>query len=212
MSDIHHAIDNDNHHQLQLLLNMGHRVKDRVENGKSLMHLTAYWNSIKCAQVLLKNGADVDPELENDGGTPLFIAILRSKREISEWLIENNANVNAAYHRFPPVFDYQMESILILAIKNNMYDTAKLLIEKGAIVDHLVENTTALMEAVKVRSMNFVNLLIENKVVDIYNHMGENARKLARKSGYTEIMEVLKLADTDPYKFSSSRRLKRHTC
>jgi len=77
----------------------------------------------KVIKLLLEYGADIDAETTS-GVTPLMMAIAASNTEIAEMLILH-ANINAGD-----------ETALMTAVWHNRIDIVKLLIEKGADVNH----------------------------------------------------------------------------
>ena len=92
------------------------------------LHAAALSNACEIAEVLLKNGADVNAE--GDGGDmPLHYAALSNAYEVAEVLLKNGADVNAKGNvgRTP----------LHVAALSNAYEVAEVLLENGAKVKAL---------------------------------------------------------------------------
>lgn len=72
-----------------------------------------------------------------DGDTPLNLAVFFGKIEITNWLIQNGADVNK----------YGVCSIspLMRAYQNNQIDTARLLLSHGAVMEDLTEVSSGLI-------------------------------------------------------------------
>ncbi|XP_024936359.1 uncharacterized protein LOC112493618 [Cephus cinctus] len=81
---------------LELLVENGADVNLRNHRGQTALHLAARAHALECVEVLLRKGGS-DPNVEdNDGRTPLHLALGRSllAYDISDCLITWKANVN----------------------------------------------------------------------------------------------------------------------
>ena len=85
------SIKQDNEDELTLVLehgvNLEHKVKD-----KTLLHLCAVNNANDCLLLLISRGADTDP-LDNDGSTPLALAISNGSKKTAINLVELGAEI-----------------------------------------------------------------------------------------------------------------------
>lgn len=112
------------------MLKYGAEVNARTDNGVSpLMFAVDSHNpkeketSVKIAQVLIENGADVKL-FDMHGTTPIYTAAQNGIIECVQLFLQNDANVNARTSDFSrPIH---------AALANGYYNIAKLLIENGA--------------------------------------------------------------------------------
>lgn len=111
-------------HQQAFVAEMGRipypdRVNDR---GETDLHIAALHNNHEMAEMLLKQGADVNAQ-DNDGRTPLYIAALYNNHEIAEMLLKHGANVNAkSKYGNTPLYNAELF---------NAYETASVLRRYG---------------------------------------------------------------------------------
>lgn len=68
-------------------------VNAKDDDGYTPLHRAAYGNNMKCAELLLSRGADVDTRT-NDGWQPLHSAALWNCADAAELLIHNGAELN----------------------------------------------------------------------------------------------------------------------
>ncbi|UKZ96458.1 uncharacterized protein TrAFT101_011247 [Trichoderma asperellum] len=93
------------------------------ENGSMLLHKIGKRTSVSMVKTLVESKAPIDRE-DQDGYTPLAIAINKGNEAVAKYLIEFGASVN--------IFDPRFGSILHLACANGSLDLVKLVIEAGA--------------------------------------------------------------------------------
>ncbi len=117
---------NGNTGRMKLLLALGADVNE-LECPTALcftpLVAAAAANQSEAVQMLIANGADVNKKLKR-GQTALMIASFHGDTEMVRLLISSGADVNA---------DYEGNTALSWAKQNGHEDTAKLLIEAGAI-------------------------------------------------------------------------------
>ena len=78
----------------ELLNNTPALVNVKNEGRQTPLHLAAYYGYKEIIQLLLANGAEVDPR-DNDGRTPLHQMVPRCVRpDVAEVLLENGATIN----------------------------------------------------------------------------------------------------------------------
>jgi len=89
---ITNAIEKDDEEELTMILDHGVKVDYKNEEGKSLLHLCAEYNSKSCLYFLISRGANT--ELTNtEGSTPLIVAIEAGNNKVATSLIELGANI-----------------------------------------------------------------------------------------------------------------------
>jgi len=92
--------------------------------GEYPLYKASKTNQFELVELLIKNGAKPDRGFYSE----LYEAIKNKKEKMAKFLIDNNAKIN-----------YQnaitLQTNLSMALKNNMYDIAKILIQKGAYAD-----------------------------------------------------------------------------
>ncbi len=187
MSKLRQAIENDNPHQFQLLLDMGHDVNEKDEDGNSLLHLAARFNACGCIPLLIQKGLDIQKR-NSLRKTPIEIAVENKfKKFISTLLIEleiidknfikdnklimlpvkNNASeILKEFLKHGADIEernWHGQTPLFIAAENDAAEVAELLIKKGANVNSKdKEGKTALFFAVKESALKTTKLLIEN--------------------------------------------------
>ena len=140
----------------------------------------------------VRNLMDRDPSLVNsyspDGFTPVALAAYLGQKEVTEYLLEKGANVNAMAKNatgFTP---------LTGAIANNHLEISKILVKRGADVNHRYEGgVSPLMEASLNGSLELVRFLLENgadstaKTAD-----GKTPMSFAKEKNHVEVVEALR--------------------
>ena len=74
-----------------------------------LLHITALYNHLEVAELLIEYGADVNAKA-NNGRTPLHFASAKNNNEIARLLISKGADVNAKRNDGLTPFDEANES------------------------------------------------------------------------------------------------------
>ena len=92
---MHNAVWGDKVHELEKLHKKGGDLNVKGAWDRTLLHKSAeYFGGPKCAEYLLKHGADVDPR-DREGATPLHYAATHGSEDVAVLLIEHQADVNA---------------------------------------------------------------------------------------------------------------------
>ena len=139
----------------------------------------------------LRRLIDQDPSLVNsyspDGFTLVALAAYMGQKEVTEYLLEKGANVHAIARNttgFTP---------LTGAIANNHVEISKILVKKGADVNHRYEGgVSPLMEASQNGNLELVRFLLDNgadptaKTVD-----GKTPMAFAKEKNHVEVIEAL---------------------
>lgn len=140
--------------------------KCKSQSGLSLLHYAAGMGNFEMTEFLINSKNLNINEKDEDGNSPLFIAVLRNKENIVRLLILNEAEINIKN-------DKGQTPLLLCSLLG--YETiAKLLIKNGADVNIQDEQgNTPLHMAVNKKNKNMVKLLIKNKAnVFIKNNLG----------------------------------------
>ena len=166
--------------KVKLLVASGANVNGSLRNGIRALHTAAERGNIDVVAFLLDQNADVNA-LAEDGGdrTPLDFAIIKGHKKVVEQLLvagaertlhadvalgnleevkaafANGADVNQAFSG-----DYAPQ-LIHTAIKFEQTEMLKLLIAKGADVDAVMMDESALHQAVEERSVPLVKILLD---------------------------------------------------
>ena len=96
---------------------------DREGADNTPLHAAALSNAYAAAEVLLRNGADINAK-EDDGGTPLHAAALSNACAVAEVLLQNGADINAK--------EDDGGTPLYAAAWSNAYAAVEVLLQNGA--------------------------------------------------------------------------------
>jgi ankyrin repeat protein len=120
------AVKEDRPEMVNLLIRCGANV-DRPNNDNDTPLMTAVKaNNPYMVAVLLQHGADVEKPDEQTGETPLAYAAIEGYTEIIEVLLDGKADIEQLYHD---------STALMLAAGYGRFDTVKLLVRHGAIIN-----------------------------------------------------------------------------
>jgi ankyrin repeat protein len=156
----------------------------KVEVPDIPIHEAVLFGNIEAVKQHLAAGTDVNAKEEEEGMTPLIVAVGEGHKKIIELLIANGADVNAKSDMGTP---------LHLAAGFGHNEIAKLLIAKGAEVDakDWEEGMTPLILAVADGYKKIIELLIANGAdVNAQSEMGTPLH-LATNFGRNEIAKLL---------------------
>ncbi|EAY01266.1 hypothetical protein TVAG_027340 [Trichomonas vaginalis G3] len=78
---------------LEYFLSHGANINEKIEYGKTALHIAAKNNRKEIAEVLILHGANIN-EKDEFGETALHIAAWKDSKEIAEFLISHGANIN----------------------------------------------------------------------------------------------------------------------
>jgi ankyrin repeat protein len=129
-----------------LLLSRGAAVNARSTNGATPLCHAAKRGHMAMVELLLANGADMD--LKEFDMTPLYMAIMRGKYEMANYLIEKGSSVN--------------NGELAAAARAGQKDIALTLMERGADVNQVTGGTCALILASSNGDLEMVQFLVEH--------------------------------------------------
>jgi len=132
----------------------GNVTKDELEASKGLLHAVASKGFLKCTQVLVQKGADINGA-RKDGYTPLQAAAAGGQAVVCDFLISKGANVNA-------VIKENGFTCVALSVRAGALETTRLLLNAGANVDTPdKEGITPLWAAVNDNKRDLAKLLLE---------------------------------------------------
>lgn len=166
--------------------------KKSYNPSKNLLNAVKGQSRVLVMQALAEKA---NPNLvTNDGIHLLNLAIETGNIEIVSKLIENGADVNASNL-------INTDYALLIAIKNNHHQIAKLLIRKGAQVN-FNNRPSPLKYAIEAKMKDVVELLIfKNAELEWNKKFGQNAYELSK----TYLPEIIPLLETA--QFTSSKGL-----
>lgn len=167
--------------------------------GDTLLHIVAGYTGWESQapniDLLLEKGADLEAQ-DNDGQTPLIVAIQSQRFETVRYLLERGADLEAK--------DRHGQTPLILAAQKCIPETVNLLLEKGADPESKDNyGQTALMVAVWKSTPATVKLLLEKGAsLEARDNNGHTPLVIAVRSGTIENVEILLQRGADPQALS----------
>jgi ankyrin repeat protein len=196
----------------QLLATNPALASSKAKNGVSAILLALYYGHQDIAQAIAakKGGLDIfeasvlgkleqvknligqDRALVDtyspDGFTPVALAAYLGQKSVTEYLIENGANVNAIAKNATGF------TALTGAVANNHVEIAKILVKRGANVNHRYEGgVSPLMEACLNGNLELVNFLLENGADPTAKTKDEKTPlTFAKEKNHGEVVESLK--------------------
>jgi len=183
---LHLAVRNDNELMVDYLL--VYEADPNAAGGRDRstpMHLCAYHGYVKCATALIKAGADLEAKNE-EGYTPLRLAIDREQVDFALWLLEKNSvNVNCV--------DDLGETLLTYAVRINKESLIDFLLDGGAAADMVDDrNLSPCMVAARADNSEIIRMLIlRGAGVDAKNSDGKTALHFAASSGSANAAQTL---------------------
>ncbi len=184
---LHIVAQNGNLEILKILLNSPDIRMNQTKTGdETALFIASLNHRPQIVAALLNSGANVN-KADQDGWTPLHIAIYGGYVDVIDLLLETNMiDVNAL-----TTLDM---SPLHLAILMNSTKTAHDLLHRGADVNQIdCQGSTALYMAISQRNLDMMNILLKSPDIDVNGVCGCGYTPLyvAAQYGYLEIVEVL---------------------
>ncbi len=187
-------------------------ANSKAKNGVSVILLALYHGHRNIAQTIatkrheldifeasvlgkleqVKNLIDQNPSLVNsyspDGFTPVALSSYLGQKEPTEYLIDKGANVNATAKNATGF------TALTGAITNNHVEISKILVKRGASVNHRYEGgVSPLMEASLIGNVELVNFLLANGAdPNAKTGDGKTPLTFAKEKNHGEVVEALK--------------------
>ena len=172
-------------------------------NLNLLLHIVAWWGHDKVAEILLKNGAEVDAT-ENDGWTSLHIVAWGGYDKVAEILLKNGAKVNAT--------ENDGWTPLHLAAQAGRDNVVEILLANRADVNAITEDGYTPLHMAAFNGHAIVVQLLLNQQADpsMAEDDGNTALDLARKqnelaaddkkSQFDKVIKLLESAPSAAYK------------
>ncbi|XP_057326697.1 ankyrin-1-like [Microplitis mediator] len=133
---LHIAADISNETILELLLSKGADINAVTANGINPLHVAACRNNVECVKIILNNNRDVDylaRTTADEGFTPLHFACIFGCHDVAEFILNINADIN--------IFSYDNSLPIHIAVSKGHDKVVELLLNHGANVDSLFDNT-----------------------------------------------------------------------
>ncbi|RLN60111.1 hypothetical protein BBJ28_00016413 [Nothophytophthora sp. Chile5] len=180
------AASNGHVEVVQLLLDHEADVHAADHLHRTALAHAAGQGHLQVALVLLEHGADVEGSPDTTA-TPLVEAALGGHTKVVQLLLNNNAVVDLDAET------PQVSTALSVTAFQSTTDTARVLLDHGALVDALDSTgNTALMRAAQQGNRKLVKLLLErNADGSTRNPGGETAVGFAKAHGEDEIVAML---------------------
>lgn len=103
MANIFNYCQNGNIEQVQLLLNQGiainQRIHDHTRTGRTPLYVASKYGHVNIVQLLIQHGADINIQTLDERSTPLHIAIKNGKRDVVRELLTHNPNLTLRNYR-----------------------------------------------------------------------------------------------------------------
>jgi len=179
------AIQNKQNNIAKLLLDLGANPNIQKNDGETALFFAAKNNDIGATQLLLENQAN--PNLQRDDNiTVLMLASQDGQTEIVKLLLDNGANPNLQQSN-------NMETALLLSVKNVKKDIVELLLENGANPDvQTNDGITSLHLASVIGDKEIVRLLLKyNANPNVVAQDDSSSLILAANEDSVEIVELL---------------------
>ncbi len=160
-------------------------------SGNTTLHHACWNEQGEVVKVLLEKDKDSVNKVNDDGETPLFLAVRRSNLVITQLLLTAGAQAQIA--------DLNGVMPLHIAADNGDLFVAKALMGAGAEVDtKTTEGQTPLILAARCGKNDFTAMLIEAGAdVNAVDNEQHSALYYATEAGYTEIVEQLLIAGAE---------------
>ncbi len=169
-------------------------TKDEEEHtdsyGNTSLHHACFNGQGEVVKVLIEKGADVN-KLNDNGASPLILAVQQSNLVIAELLLKAGAKTDCA--------DVNGVMPLHIAANNGEQFIGKALISAGAnINEKTAEGETPLILAAMNGKNDFTAMLIEGGAdVNAVDNAQHSALYYASEAGFTEIVEQLLMAGAE---------------
>jgi hypothetical protein len=185
------AIKDKNVERVKILLDKGVNINYKDDDDKSLLTFACYTGNIQIIRMLIDAGCDVN--YDNGWDRPPLLEFIAQLSECNDQAVElvrlmiaKGADVN--------YLNYEGNSVLFFAAKENFYRIVELLLDAGADLNYANEwNWNALMQAVFYDAYDVAKLLLERGIrTDLIDKQwGETAYSLAKKRASDKLCELL---------------------
>ncbi|XP_074107518.1 uncharacterized protein LOC141532851 [Cotesia typhae] len=171
---LHAAIENYQDELIDWLLAQKPKLNIRIERFGRPLNVAVQSCDLDTVCKLVSLGINLNFRNSQTGATPLFYSCWFNYSEITEYLVENGANVNINTHKNGVFRGYS--PLQIYAQKGDIKIT-KLMVSKGANVNHKsLKGLTPLICAVRRGHRDVVKLLIDNgaNINNVYKENGDS--------------------------------------
>jgi len=197
MAKLHHAVQADDLHLVESLIQSGASVNSRDENGQTPLHYAAERGFIECMRVLVNHGADLHI-IDNFGFSPFLWAVVAGQEDATMELLSAGADVGSV--------SADGKSVLAWAASLGRSDTARMLVEKGGSISDTrsTQQTLPLEEAAASGNFHIVRLLFEwGEDPNHRDRDGWSAIHWAAEEGHLDIVHLLLDFGANPNAVSS---------
>ena len=138
-----------------------------------VMSICAFNGHRAVVQSLLEEGHNLNHQLSTFGFTALHLAILGKQHEMTQWLINEDANLESE--------DFDQETPILTAAYQDDVDVLECLLQNGANTEIAsIWGDTPLLRSIKHSSISQVKLLLDYGAhIDTTNHSAESALHIA---------------------------------
>jgi len=167
---------------------------DNEQNAFTLLGYACKINNSQMVEKLLKLEADIY-SAETDEYlvyNALFVAVLNDALDVARLLLDKGADPNSMNTE-------ERLSVLSLACRKDNFEMAKLLIEKGSLVDGLGDNEWTdysfypILDAVASDNIDLVRLLIDKGCkIDVTDRQGDTPFIIAERNNNRDILTLLR--------------------
>lgn len=161
-------------------------VNKTLDSKMTTLHLAIQSGEAVLANELVKHGAHCDVPRKSDGFTALHCAAQQGEVDLitSMLAVNSSLSVNLALE--------SKKTPLHLAAEAGQFETVKLLVGKGALVDALtLQSETPLMLAIQAGRVELAKWLAERVAIDLVNQQQQTASQLALQYAMPEVSDIL---------------------
>ncbi|XP_057319242.1 ankyrin-3-like [Microplitis mediator] len=196
---LHLAVDQNNYAITEFLIRRRAEVNALTKENQSPLQIAIEKNNLNLVKLLIKNNADINRVTKNYE-TALIFSIKNENFNLFKILLDAGAEVNPV--NLPPLF---------VAVEKNCYKMTERLIERGANINTIYNNQTALIIAVEKENMKIVKLLIRNKAdINVEIAAAQTALHLAVLQDNYEFTEFLISSGADVNSLDGRRQTPLH--
>ncbi|EAY09537.1 ankyrin repeat protein, putative [Trichomonas vaginalis G3] len=176
----------------EYFLSLGADINDKDEDGRTSLHIAAYYDFKEIAELLISHGANID-EKDNDEKLPIHYAAYFNSKETAELLISHSAIINGK--------DKYGETTIHKVAYFNSKETAEFLILHGANIDEKNEegNTVLHIAAFHNNKETAEVLILHGADIDAIDEDGRTALHIAAFHNCKETAEFLISHGADIY-------------
>lgn len=201
---------------INYLLSKGADVDKKIEGYGTALFTAVLFGQVESLKLLHTHGADVDQYIPGVGN-PMLIAARDKQMEVMKYLYDQGVDINTITEEGSPILiaaqDGNLEMVkfltnqganiddevpghgnaLSVAARDGFLEIVKFLIQKGANVNAVVNNKTALLEAVSNGNYQVASVLLESGAKpDLEVENGLSPWVQASRDGDSQMIKLLK--------------------